>query len=387
MREPAHLAWPFFDARHRALARDLAAWAGSHVPDEETHDVDAACRAMVKDLAEGGWLRLSVPAPHGGLHDTLDVRSLCLARETLAYHGGLADFTFAMQGLGSGPLSLFGTEEQKATYLPAVAEGRKTAAFALSEKEAGSDLAALTTTATADGNSFVLDGEKTWISNAGLADFYCVLARTGQGTGPQGLSCFVVDADTPGLSVTERIDVAAPHPLGTLRFDGCRVPASSRVGPLGKGFRVVMTTLDVFRSTVGAAALGFARRALDETLAHVRSRRLFGGTLADLPIAQEQLAAMATDWDAAALLVYRAAWMKDGGAERVTREAAMAKAFATEAASRIVDAAVQLHGARGVVAGSVLDRLTRDVRPLRIYEGATEIQHLVIARQLLREAE
>ncbi len=388
-----HLGWPFFDARHRALAAELAVWADQHVPDEEPADpgldpgqaVDAACRALVRGLAEGGWLRLCVPAPAGA--DTrLDVRSLCLARETLAYRSALADFVFAMQGLGSGPLSLFGTDEQKAAYLPDVAQGGKIAAFALSEAEAGSDVAALATTARRDGSLYVLDGEKTWISNAGLADFYTVFARTGEGPGTKGLSCFVVDADAPGLTVSARIETISPHPLGTLCLDGCHVPRSALVGEAGRGFAIAMATLDVFRPTVGAAALGMARRALDETLGHVRQRKLFGGTLADLQLTQARLAQMATDVDAAALLVYRAAWAKDAGAARITKEAAMAKGFATEAAGRVIDSAVQLFGGHGVSSGHIVERLYRDVRPLRIYEGATEVQHVVIARQMLKDA-
>jgi acyl-CoA dehydrogenase len=330
-------------------------------------------------MGEAGWLRLCVPAP-AGLHERLDVRSLCLARETLGYRSALADFAFAMQGLGSGPISLFGTDEQRARWLPAVAHGEALAAFALSEAEAGSDVAALATTARRDGDSWVLDGEKTWISNAGIADFYVVFARTGE-AGSRGLSAFVVPADAPGLAVTEQISLIAPHPLG------CRVPHSALIGEPGQGMRIALATLDVFRSTVGAAALGFARRALDETLAHVCRRELFGGTLADLAVVQQKLATMATEIDASAGLVYRAAWTKDAGAERVTKEAAMAKAYATEAAQRVIDDAVQLFGGQGVTAGSIVERLYRDIRPLRIYEGATEIQHLVIARQLLSEEE
>lgn len=395
----SHLALPFFDDRHRRLAADLGAWAEAHVPEDEPEGsgsspgraLDAACCDLVRRMGEAGWLRLCVPAP-AGLHDRLDslprsigVRSLCLARETLAYRSALADFAFAMQGLGSGPISLFGTDEQQAACLPAVARGEKIAAFALSEAEAGSDVAALATAARPDGDHYVLDGGKTWISNAGIADFYVVFARTGEGEGHRGLSAFVVDAGAPGLTVTERIETVSPHPLGTLRLDGCRVPRTALLGAPGDGFRIAMATLDVFRSTVGAAALGMARRALDEALAHVRRRALFGGTLADLQLTQGRLAQMATDVDAAALLVYRAAWTKDAGAERVTKEAAMAKAFATEAAQRVIDGAVQLFGGRGVTAGHVVERLYRDVRPLRIYEGATEVQHVVIARQLLKE--
>ncbi|MEP0546591.1 MAG: acyl-CoA dehydrogenase family protein [Rhodothermales bacterium] len=384
MAAPAHLAWPFFDATHRALARDLGAWAAEHVAEDESEDVGATCRESVRALGDAGWLTLCVPAP-AGRHERLDVRSLCIARETLGYHSALADFAFAMQGLGSGPISLFGTEAQRGRWLPAVARGEAVAAFALSEAAAGSDAAALATTATPDGGGFVLDGEKTWISNAGLADFYVVFARTSDG--PRGLSAFVVPADTPGLTVTGQIPTASPHPLGTLRFTDCRVPHAALLGDPGQGMRIALTTLDVFRSTVGAAAVGFARRALDETLRHVRRREVFGGTLADLPVVQQKLAEMATEVDASALMVYRAAHAKDAGAERVTKEAAMAKAYATEAAQRVIDTAVQLHGGQGVTTGSVVERLYRDIRPLRIYEGATEIQHLVIARQLLKEAE
>ena len=383
MTAPAHLAWPFFDDTHRALAGDLGAWAEAHVAEEEPDDAAVACREFVEEMGRAGWLTLCVPAPAGS-HERLDVRSLCLARETLAYRSGLADFAFAMQGLGSGPLSLFGTPEQRARWLPAVAHGQAVAAFALSEAAAGSDAAALAMTATADGDAFVLSGEKTWISNAGLADFYTVFARTSDG--PRGLSAFVVDADTPGLDVAGQIPTASPHPLGTLRFSDCRVPRSALLGEPGRGMRIALATLDVFRSTVGAAALGFARRALDETLGHVRRREVFGGTLADLAVVQQKLAEMATEVDASALMVYRAAHAKDAGAERITKEAAMAKAYATEAAQRVIDTAVQLHGGQGVTAGSVVERLYRDIRPLRIYEGATEIQHLVIARQLLSES-
>ncbi len=379
----SHLDLPFFDDRHRVLARDLGAWAGAHV-DGEPGDEAEACRALVRAMGQAGWLRLCVPAP-AGLHDRLDVRSLCLARETLGYRSALADFAFAMQGLGSGPISLFGTDAQRGRYLPGVAAGEAIAAFALSEAAAGSDPAALATTAEDDGDGFVLNGGKTWISNAGIADFYVVFARTS--TGSRGLSAFVVEAETPGLSVTETIPLIAPHPLGTLAFADCRVPRAALLGEPGQGMRIALATLDVFRTTVGAAALGFARRAFDETLAHVRRREVFGGPLAALPVVQSTLAQMATEIDASAGLVYRAAWTKDAGAERVTKEAAMAKAFATEAAQRVIDRAVQLFGGHGVTVGSVVERLYRDIRPLRIYEGATEIQHLVIARQLLKEAE
>ncbi|HEX9952704.1 MAG TPA: acyl-CoA dehydrogenase family protein [Rubricoccaceae bacterium] len=381
---PSHLDWPFFDARHRERAAALAAWADAHVPDAEPADPDADVARLVRAMGEAGWLRWAVPAPAGD-DDRLDVRTLCLARETLAHRSALADFAFAMQGLGSGPVSLFGTEAQQARWLPSAASGAAVCAFALSEAEAGSDVAALATTAHPDGDGWVLDGEKTWISNAGIADRYVVFARTG-GEGHRGLSAFVVDATAEGLSVPHRIETISPHPLGTVRLDGCRVPGTALLGQPGDGFRIALATLDVFRSTVGAAAVGMARRALDETVAHVRQRKLFGGTLADLQLVQGTLAQMATDVDAAALLVYRAAWAKDAGAERVTKEAAMAKAHATEAAQRVIDAAVQLHGGHGVTSGHIVERLYRDIRPLRIYEGATAVQHVVIARQLLKDA-
>ena len=385
MPDRTFLTWPFFDEVHRDLAQRLRVWAAAHGAAAHEADEYAATRALVQRLGAGGWLRYSVPAPHGGLHERLDVRSLCLIRETLAWHSGLADFAFAMQGLGSGPISLFGSEAQRAAYLPAVARGDTVAAFALSEQEAGSDVAALATTATRDGDTYVLNGSKTWISNAGLADFYVVFARTGEAPGAKGLSAFIVAADAEGLVVSETIRVLAPHPLGTLTFSDCRVPQHARIGTPGQGFKIAMATLDVFRSTVGAAALGMARRALDEALRRVRHRRLFGKALAEFQMTQAKLADMATEIDASALLVYRAAWRKDTGAERITREAAMAKAYATEAAWRTIDHAVQLFGGLGVTVGTVVERLYRDIRPLRIYEGTTEIQKIVIANQLLKE--
>jgi acyl-CoA dehydrogenase len=380
------LSWPFFEGRHRQLATDLDAWAGARLADShpEGNEVDAVCRRIVGALGGAGWLRLALPAAYGGAHDTLDVRSLCLVRETLARHSGLADFAFAMQGLGAGPITLFGTDDLKQRYLPAVARGERIAAFALSEPEAGSDVAALGTTARRDGSDYVLDGTKTWISNGGIADQYVVFARTGD-AGARGLSAFVVEADAPGLRIAERIQVNAPHPLATLAFESCRVPAGQRLGREGEGFKVAMATLDVFRATVGAAALGFARRALDEATEWAKHRRAFGQPLAEFQLVQAKLAEMAVEVDAAALLVYRAAWVKDGGASRVTREAAMAKLYATEAAQRVVDAAVQLLGARGVVWNAPVERLYREVRALRIYEGTSEIQKLVIARQVLAD--
>jgi acyl-CoA dehydrogenase len=385
MPDRSFLWWPFFDDGHRRLADGLEAWAGGALGHVDHGDVDAACRGLVRALAAGGWLAFAVPGSAGGARERLDVRSLCLIRETLARHDGLADFAFAMQGLGSAAIHLFGEAGLQRDYLPAVREGRKIAAFALSEPEAGSDVAALAATARPDGDDYVLDGRKTWISNGGIADFYTLFARTGEAPGARGLSAFLVDADTPGLAVEARIQVTAPHPLATLRLEGCRVPRARLLGAPGKGFAVAMTVLDIFRSTVGAAALGFARRALDEALARSSSRRLFGAPLADLQLTQARLADMAVEVDAAALLVYRAAWTKDGGAARVTREAAMAKLYATEAAQRVVDGAVQLLGGLGVTVGQPVEALYREVRALRIYEGASEVQKLVIARQLLEE--
>ena len=375
MADRSFLTWPFFEDRHRALKDELDAFgAGLGELAHADDDVDATCRALVRRLAESGLLRLSAE---------LDVRSLCLARETLAYYGGLPDFAFAMQGLGSGAVSLFGTDAQKAALLPRVVAGEAITGFALSEPEAGSDVAALATTARLDGDSYVLDGLKTWISNGGIADAYTVFARTGEAAGARGLSAFLVDADTPGLRIAERIDVIAPHPLATLAFEGCRVPVDRLIGEAGSGFKVAMATLDVFRSTVGAAALGFARRAFDETLARVSSRELFGAPLADLQLVQGKLADMALEIDSAALLVYRAAWTKDTTGGRITREAAMAKLHATEAAQRVIDAAVQLHGGLGVTSGHPVERLYREIRALRIYEGASEVQQVIIARQAL----
>ncbi len=364
------LAWPFFDDVHRGAATAFAAWlTGVEVHDDE-QDVDGSVRAWVRALGAGGWLDACA---------RLDVRTLCIVREMLAYRSALADFAFAMQGLGSGAITLFGTQALRRRYLAPVVAGDALAAFALSEREAGSDVAALTTAAVRDGDAYVLDGEKTWISNAGIADFYVVFARTAP-NGAKGLSAFVVDARTPGCEVTARIETISPHPLGTLRFTGCRIPAAQRIGAEGDGFKIAMATLDVFRSTVGAAALGFARRAYDETRTHVAGRRLFGAPLAALQLTQAAIAEMALDIDASALLVYRAAWTKDAGAVRVTREAAMAKLYATEAAGRICDRAVQLFGGRGVTRGEIVERLYRDVRALRIYEGASEVQKVVIAR-------
>jgi len=381
-----HLHWPFFDEPHRGYALALAAWARDNVDSLlVAGSVDDSCRRLVRGLGEAGWLRAVVPRAQGGLSESLDVRTLCLAREILAWHDGLADFAFAMQGLGTGAISLFGSEALKTQYLPPVCAGLRLAAFALSEQEAGSDVAAMQTTAVPDGTAHVrIDGAKTWISNGGIADHYVVFARTGEAPGARGLSAYVVDADNPGLSVTERIEVIAPHPLASLRFDGCRVPLSHRLGASGEGFKVAMATLDIFRSTVGAAALGLGRRAADEALDRAATRRLFGAPLGDLQMTQSALAESATELDAAALLVYRAAWAKDGGAARISREAAIAKMYATEAAQRVIDRSLQLFGGNGVRVGVKIEALYREIRALRIYEGATEVQKIVIARDLLK---
>ena len=380
------LSWPFFDDGHRRFAAALAPFADTTLAGLPHADVDAACRARVKALGEAGFLKAVVPAEHGGLHRSLDVRTLCLAREILAFRDGLSDFAFAMQGLGTASITLFGSPALKTRYLPPVRDGHAIAAFALSEPEAGSDVAALATTAKADGASHLrIDGSKAWISNGGIADHYVVFARTGEGAGAKGLSAFLVDADATGLSVAERIEVIAPHPLATLRFEGVRVPLANRLGGPGDGFKVAMATLDVFRSTVGAAALGFARRALHETVERAASRKLFGAPLAELQLTQAAIADSASEVDASALLVYRAAWTKDQGAARVSREAAIAKMFATEAAQRVIDRAVQLHGGFGVTKGVKVEELYREIRALRIYEGATEVQKIVIAREVLKQ--
>jgi len=386
MSDKSFLQWPFFDADHHELAQRLDSWASQDLPNltaNEHDDLDGTCKAIVKALGDAGFATYAVPASAGGQHEKLDVRSLCLIRETLARHNALADFAFAMQGLGSGPVSLFGNEAQQADYLNAVANGDKIAAFSLSEPEAGSDVAAMSCSARADGDEWVLNGTKTWISNAGIADFYTVFARTDDTGGAKGISCFIVEAGCPGFEVTERIDLVAPHPLGTLSFTECRVPKSRLVGQEGRGFGIAMATLDVFRSTVAAAALGMARRALDETLDYTSERNIFGGKLGDLQLVQAKIGEMALGVDSSALLVYRAAWTKDCAAERVTREAAMAKYHATETAQQVIDAAVQLHGGKGVTKGYIVEALYRDIRALRIYEGASEVQTTIIARQTI----
>jgi len=377
------LEWPFLEPHHRALALDVEAWCASELGNEHGADVDAACRDLVRRLGAAGWLRYTVGGREwGGFAEAIDTRAVCLLRETLARHSGLADFAFAMQGLGSGAITLHGSTAQKRQYLTRVARGQAIAAFALSEPGSGSDVAAMQCAARRDGDHYVLDGEKTWISNGGIADFYVVFARTFEAPGARGLSAFIVDAGTPGLAVAERIQVIAPHPLARLRFTECRVPASQLLGEPGQGFKVAMRTLDIFRTSVAAAALGFARRALAEALERATSRRMFDQVLADFQITQAKLATMATGVDTSALLTYRAAWLRDQG-HSVTREAAMAKMHATETAQQVIDAAVQMWGGIGVVAEHPVERLYREIRALRIYEGATEVQQLIIARQTL----
>jgi acyl-CoA dehydrogenase len=380
------LDWPFFGPEHRALSEALVAWAPAALASVDHRDTDAACRGLVRALGDAGFLRYCVPARFGGALEELDSRALCVTRETLAYHDGLADFAFAMQGLGSGAITLAGDPGLQQEVLTRVARGEWIAAFALSEPEAGSDVAALACEARLEGDHYVLSGEKTWISNGGIADVYCVFARTGEATGTRGISAFVVYPDAPGFSVAERIEVIAPHPLARLRFEGCRVPARQRLGAPGEGFKLAMRTLDIFRASVAAAAVGFARRALDEAVAHARNRKMFGQTLADLQLTQATLGDMATAVDAAALLTARAAWQRDVLKIPTTREAAMAKMTATENAQWVIDQAVQLHGGHGVRSGTVVESLYREIRALRIYEGATEVQKLIVARELLRDA-
>jgi acyl-CoA dehydrogenase len=375
----AHLEWPFFEPRHAALARKAEAWAAANLSYAHDEDEDAVCRRLVKEMGAAGFLAHCAPED-----SRFDVRSLALLREVFAFHAGLADFALTMQGLGSAPVALAGSEAQKRRYVGRAARGEAIAAFALSERDAGSDVAALATRARRDGAHYLLDGSKTWISNGGIADFYIVFARTGDEPGTKGISAFVVDADAPGLSIEERIEIVAPHPMATLRFSACRVPAANLLGPEGEGFKLAMRTLDIFRTGVAAAALGFARRALAEALLRARERKMFGQTLADFQLTQTKLADMATGIEAAALLAYRAAWMRDVKQQRVTREAAMAKMQATETAQEVVDAAVQICGGLGVKRGHPVERLYREVRALRIYEGATEVQKLIIARELLK---
>ncbi len=380
-----HLDWPFFEPRHRELAELLGAWCAEHLHAGHGGDVDALCRGLVRQLGSAGWLRHAVAGTaQGGAGEAIDTRAICLLRETLAYHHGLADFAFAMQGLGSGAISLAGTPAQRERYLPRVASGAAIAAFALSEPLAGSDVAALQCAARDEGDAWVLDGEKTWISNGGIADFYVVFARTGEQPGSRGISAFIIDAGTPGFEIAERIALIAPHPLARLRFSGCRVPKAQQLGAAGEGFKLAMRTLDIFRTSVAAAALGFARRALHEGLQRAKERPMFGQRLADFQLTQARLAQMATTIDSAALLTYRAAWQRDQG-RTVTREAAMAKLAATEGAQQVIDAAVQLWGGAGVVHGNTVESLYREIRALRIYEGATEVQQLIIGRDLVKE--
>ncbi|MHA1107504.1 MAG: acyl-CoA dehydrogenase family protein [Alphaproteobacteria bacterium] len=388
MADRTFLDWPFFDAGHRGPADEIELWADDvlepliereHAAGADNDALDAVSRDMVAELGAAGWLEFCIPAGDGGRHASIDVRSLCMLREALARRSGLADFAFAMQGLGSAPISLFGSAAQRSRYLPDIAAGRRIAAFAISESNAGSDPGAMETTALADGDGYVLNGAKTWISNAGLAHQYVVFARTGEGPGAKGISAFVVDADAPGLSVSERISVIAPHPLGAITFDDCRVPGDALLGEAGRGFGIAMATLGTFRATVGAAALGMARRALDEALARTEERMIGSERLADYQLTKAKIADMAVKIDAAALLIYRAAWTKDTGQGRGDREVSMAKLYATEAAQQVVDDAVQLFGGLGVTTGMTVELLYREVRALRIYEGTTEIQKLIIA--------
>jgi acyl-CoA dehydrogenase len=382
-----HLEWPFFDPRHRAIATDIESWSAANLQSAHPDVLDDACRSLVRQLGADGWLRYAVGGlAYGGASDTIDTRTLCILREVLSRHSGLADFAFALQGLGSGAITLFGSHEQRERYLPHVANGTLIAAFALSEPLAGSDVAALRCSASWDGDAYILDGEKTWISNGGIADFYIVFARTDEAPGSRGISTFIVRSDNPGLEIAERLNVIAPHPLARLRFNGCRVLQRDMIGNAGQGFKIAMSTLDVFRSSVAAAALGLARRAFEESLRRATNRKMFGTSLADFQITQTKLAQMATDLDASALLTYRAAWMRDMG-HNVTVEAAMAKMTATEHAQTIIDGAVQIHGGLGVMSGQIVERLYREIRPLRIYEGATEVQQLIIGRGVIRKFE
>lgn len=385
MADRSFLHWPFFEAGHVDFYDRFDDWVGRNLEGLDHSDLDTCCRTIADRLGKAGWLMHSAidPADPGA---GLDVRTLCLTREVLARHDGLADFVFAMQGLGTGALSLFGSAAQRERWLTKTRRGEALSAFALSEPRSGSDVANMDMTAVADGNDYVLNGEKTWISNGGIADVYTVFARTGDAPGAKGISAFIVPAETPGLTIAERLEVVAPHPLARLAFDDCRIPADAMIGQSGEGFRIAMSVLDLFRSTVGAAALGFARRALDETLKRAAERELFGAPLADLQMVQGHIADMALDIDAAALLIYRAAWTKDSGAARITREAAMAKLYATDRAQAVIDKAVQIHGGDGVRKGHIVESLYREIRALRIYEGASDVQKVIIARQALANA-
>jgi len=385
MSDKSYLTCPFFEQRHRDLESALEAWCIENISTTDHQNVDAQCRALVHQLGRDGWLKHAIGGTaDGAMNEAIDTRALCLIRETLARHCGLADFSFAMQGLGSGAITLFGTDEQKQKYLPNAANGRTIAAFALSEPEAGSDVAAMRCRARQKGDEYVLDGEKTWISNGGIADWYVVFARTDEAPGSRGISAFIVDADTTGLEIAERIHIMAPHPLARLVFSNCRIPLAHRISAAGQGFKIAMATLDIFRTSVAGAALGFARQAMDQALNRAMTRKMFGQTLGDFQLTQAKLAEMACGIDSAALLTYRAAWMRDAG-QRVTKEAAMAKLTATETAQKIVDSALQMFGGQGVVSGEPVERLYREIRALRIYEGATEVQQLIIARELLQE--
>ncbi len=380
MADTTFLDWPFLEPKHRALHAALEDWCSTHLKDIDHADTDQTCIQLVRDLGEAGFLR------HTGVsaeNTKVDVRGLCLIRETLARHDGLADFAFAMQGLGTMAISLFGSDTQQATWLPDVQAGKAISAFALTEPQSGSDVANIALEARRDGNGYVLNGEKTWISNGGIADIYTVFARTGEAAGAKGLSAFVVPANAAGLSIAERLETVAPHPLARLKFEDLRLQADAMIGQPGEGFKVAMASLDNMRSTVGAAALGFARRAFDESLARAQSRELFGAPLAELQMVQGHLADMALDIDASALLIYRAAWAKDNGAARITKEAAMAKLFATDQAQKVIDKAVQIHGGDGVRKGHIIERLYREIRALRIYEGASDVQKIIIARNVL----
>ena len=389
MPDLTYLDWPFFDDRHRAFSKELRAWAEDeiaplqHEEPQGNDALDKLTKTFIRKLGEGGWLKYCVPVAYGGMLETFDVRTLALTRETLSYYSGLADFAFAMQGLGTGSITLFGSEEQKLAYLPSVAQGDKIAAFAMSEPEGGSDVAAMSTTAELEGNEYTLNGTKTWISNAGIADHYVLFARTGEAPGAKGLSAFIIEADTPGLTVSERINVIAPHPLGTLNLENCRIPTANILGNPGDGFKVAMATLDVFRTTVGGASLGFSRRAMDEAIGRSKYREAFGKPISEFQLIQEKIADMAVNIDAMALLIYRSAWVKDVKNTRVSRESSMAKLYSTEAAQGIIDQAVQIFGGMGVVSGVTVERLYREIRALRIYEGTSEIQKLVIAGQIL----
>ena len=388
MSDQSFLNWPFFKEKHRTLSIQLESWCEKNLPVDHSN-VDDSCRALVANLGAGGWLNHSAIDPDDeSTGNQLDVRSICLIRETLARHDGLADFAFAMQGLGTGAISLFGSDEQK-QWLAKTRAGKALSAFALTEPDSGSDVANMSTTAIKDGDDYILRGEKTWISNGGIADFYCVFARTefgaGEAKGARGISAFILPADAPGLEIAERLEAIAPHPLARLRFHDIGLPANAMIGKPGQGFKIAMSVLDIFRSSVGAAALGFARRALDETVKRAASRELFGAPLSNLQMVQGHIADMALDIDAAALLIYRAAWTKDQGTPRITREAAMAKLYATDKAQDVIDKAVQIHGGDGVRKGHIVESLYREIRALRIYEGASDVQRIIITRQVMAE--